>query len=110
MGAKMTQPAHIAEVLYEDGFAAPAATLVALIHDPSMALLRMDRPHMLALRRRGSVGLSGHTALGRRVGLVLRNVHGREARCSLREAGAYLSQVLLDCESALASDGAPGAA
>jgi hypothetical protein len=110
LGAKMTQPARIAEILYEDSFATPAAILVALIDNPSMAVLPADRHHMLALRRRGCIGLSGPTALGRRVGLVLRNVHGLEARCSLREAGAHLSQVLLDCESPLASQWTPGAA
>lgn len=79
LGAKMNQPARIAEILYEDSFATPAAILVALLDDPSMAVLRADRHHLQTLQRRGCIGLAGPTALGRRVGLVLRNVHGLEA-------------------------------
>lgn len=79
MGTKMNHPARIAEILYEDSFATPAAILVALIDDPSMAVLRADRNHLQTLQRRGCIGIAGPTALGRRVGLVLRNVHGLEA-------------------------------
>ena len=75
----MNHPARIAEILFEDSFATPAAILVALIDDPSMAVLRTNRHHLQTLQRRGCIGIAGPTALGRRVGLVLRNVHGLEA-------------------------------
>jgi len=70
---------RVAQALMDDSFACPAAILVALIDDPSLAVLPADRRHLLTLRRRGCIGLSGPTPLGQRVGLVLRNVHGLEA-------------------------------
>ena len=65
LGAKMSHPARIAEILYEDSFATPAAILVALIDDPSMAVPPENRHHMLAL---GTVAASACLALRRWVG------------------------------------------
>lgn len=70
---------RIAQTLMDDSFACPAAILVSLIDDPSMAVLPADRHHLVTLQGRGCIGLSGPTPLGQRVGLVLRNVHGLEA-------------------------------
>ena len=75
----MTDARRIAQTLIDDSFACPAAILVALIDDPSMAVPPADRHHLLTLRRRGCIGRSGPTPISQRVGLMLRNVHGLEA-------------------------------
>jgi hypothetical protein len=74
----MTDARRIAHTLMDDSFACPADILVALIDDPSMAVLPADRHHLLTLRRRGYIARSGSTPTGQRVGLMLRNVCGLE--------------------------------
>lgn len=75
----MTEPARIAEILYADSFATPAAILVALIDDPSLRVLPPDRAHLGTLRALGCLGNTAPTPLGRRVGLILCNAYGLEA-------------------------------
>ena len=62
----MTKPARIAKILYADSCATRAATLAALIDDPSLCSLPADRVHR-------------PTPLARRVGRMLCSAYGLEA-------------------------------
>lgn len=75
----MSAARQIADALFADAWATPAAILVALIDDPTLEVLRADLQHVRTLHARGCLRDGAPTILGRRVGLVLCNVHGLRA-------------------------------